>query len=227
MVDHEVSQPLVRTPPEIADALRGMIREGRFRPGDRLGTAALAAEFGVSRGPVREALRLLESRNLVQVERHRGAFVVDIEDHEILDTLRIREVLFALLAERCALEASDDAIAGISRSVDQLAGMFRDPAVTPQRFQRATFGVIHTMFEAVGRGRLSAMIADLTEGAGDTYGHLSMATRDMRAVELKAYRTLLKAIADRDGPRAFAAARRMHERGVERARELQALTGRR
>lgn len=227
MAEPTINKQGVRSPPELAGAIRGMIREGVFQPGDRLGTASLAEHFGVSRGPVREALRLLESRNLVQIERNRGAFVVDIEDGEILETLQIREVLFALLAERCATEASDEALADIRSSVEALAEAHRSASVTPQSFQRSTFIVIHAMFEAIGRGRLSAMIADLTEGAGDTYGHLAMATRDMRATELKAYQTLAKALSDRDAGRAFALARRMHSRGVERARELQAITSRR
>jgi DNA-binding GntR family transcriptional regulator len=217
----------LRTPPDIAKAIRTMIREGAFRPGDRLGTAALAAEFGVSRGPVREALRLLESRGLVEVERNRGAFVVDIEDGEILETLRIREVLFALLAERCATEASDAGTERMRVALNQLTALHRSATVTPQSFQRATFEVVIAMFAAAGGQRLATMIADLSEGPGITYGHLAMATRDMRAIELKAYEQLIKAIESRDAARAFSLARRMHARGVERARELQALTSQR
>ena len=221
------SSNTVRTPPEIAAAIRAMIRKGVFQPGDRLGTAALAAQFGVSRGPVREALRLLESRNLVQVERNRGAFVVDIEQDEILEALQIREVLFALLAERCVTEADDTAIELLQRAVEGLAAKALAPDVTPLSFQRETFVVVRAMMAAVKGSRLAAIIADITEGASGTYGHLSMATRDMRAIELKGYQAMVKAIVARDAPRAALLARRMHQRGVERARELQAITARR
>lgn len=227
MTESIAAEDPTRTPPQIAEAIRAMIREGVFRPGDRLGTAPLAAQFGVSRGPVREALRLLESRSLVVVERHRGAFVVDIEHNEILETLQIREVLFALLAERCAAIANDVGIAKINEAVLELAIRHRSAEVTPGNFQRATYDVVHAMFAAAGGKRLAALVADLTEGPVGIYGHLSMATRDMRATELKAYQLLAKAISDRDPARATVVARRMHQRGVERARELHALTGRR
>lgn len=225
MINLNTPERPVRTPPDIAKVIRDFIREGTFKPGDRLGTAALAAQFGVSRGPVREALRLLESRGLVEVERHRGAFVVDIEDAEVLEVLQMREVLFALLAERCAIEASDDDMATLRVALEDLAVLHRSTTVTPQSFQRATFDVVHKMFAIAKGRRLAAMISDFSEGPGIAYGHLAMATREMRALELRGYTVMINAICNRDARRAAQLARQMHARGVERARELRSLTG--
>lgn len=83
---------------EVLDRLREAIVRGRFRPGDRLSESMLAEAFGVSRGPVREALSQLQQEGLVSVERHRGARVSRIspEDVEELYELRIDLERFAV-----------------------------------------------------------------------------------------------------------------------------------
>lgn len=218
-------EPTRMTPPELARAIRAMMRDGQFAPGDRLGTAALAERFGVSRGPVREALRLLESRRLVRNERNRGAFVIDLEDEEALDTFAIREVLFAQLAERSAERASEDDLRAMQQALEELVALHRDGRPTPQQFLKETFRVVQVFHRAAASPRLSELIGDLTEGVAAVYGHLAMATRDMRATELRGYQLLVKAIGERDSARAFALARQLHAKGVERARELHGLTG--
>jgi DNA-binding GntR family transcriptional regulator len=67
------------------------ILEGEYEPGSKLIEAALAERLGVSRGPVREAFRMLEEAGLVRNEKNRGVFVRDIpieEAVEIFDPAR-------------------------------------------------------------------------------------------------------------------------------------------
>lgn len=76
---------------EVLDRLREGIVRGHFRPGHRLSESMLADAFGVSRGPVREALSQLQQEGLVALERHKGATVTRMsrEDVEELYELRI------------------------------------------------------------------------------------------------------------------------------------------
>lgn len=60
---------------EVLDRLREAIVRGRFEPGSRLSESVLAEAFGVSRGPVREALSHLQQEGLVELQRHRAARV--------------------------------------------------------------------------------------------------------------------------------------------------------
>ncbi|MEU4836367.1 winged helix-turn-helix domain-containing protein, partial [Streptosporangium sp. NPDC023615] len=60
----------------VVDDLRGLILAGQYVPGDRLGEAELAETLGVSRTPVREALRRLQAEGLVEIAANRGARVV-------------------------------------------------------------------------------------------------------------------------------------------------------
>jgi DNA-binding GntR family transcriptional regulator len=110
---------------EVLDRMREAIVRGRFRPGDRLNEAALAGAFGVSRGPVREALSQLQQEGLVRVERHRGARVsrISAEDVEELYELRVDLELFAAkravrLISAGELEAMGAVVSGYGRAVE-------------------------------------------------------------------------------------------------------------
>jgi DNA-binding GntR family transcriptional regulator len=69
------------------EILRSSIIAGRYEPGERLIEAALSGELGTSRGPVREALRQLESEGLVMSFPYRGAVVLGVSDEEVQEVL--------------------------------------------------------------------------------------------------------------------------------------------
>lgn len=70
-----VSRPKTATADLIYERLEGLVAEGRFADGERLDEVRLAAEFGVSRTPLREALRLLANAGLAEFIPNRGTFV--------------------------------------------------------------------------------------------------------------------------------------------------------
>jgi DNA-binding GntR family transcriptional regulator len=72
---------------QLAETLRNKIIAGEYDPGERLVEAALSAELGTSRGPVREALRQLENEGLVMSLPYRGAVVLGVSDDEVQGVL--------------------------------------------------------------------------------------------------------------------------------------------
>ena len=105
---------------DILLCLRSGILNGEIPPGTRLLEIPLATELGVSRGPVREALRQLEQEGLVEFFPHRGAIVVGVADSEIETIYAIR----ALLEERAFAKACrtiDDAeLDGLATTVEKM-----------------------------------------------------------------------------------------------------------
>ncbi len=89
------------------ESLRIAILSGKYLPGDKLVEAELTAELEVSRGPVREALRRLESEGLVTIEPHRGAAVRHVSRKFIRNMFEIREVLEGLAARLAAKRMID------------------------------------------------------------------------------------------------------------------------
>ncbi|HET9600323.1 MAG TPA: GntR family transcriptional regulator [Acidimicrobiales bacterium] len=96
----------------VADELLAMIMRGELKPGERLLEDRLAEQLGVSRNPVREAIRALEATGLVEVQPRKGAQVTRFDMDEIRELLELRSVLEAFAAQKAAKHADQ---AGIAR----------------------------------------------------------------------------------------------------------------
>lgn len=115
------------TAEQIADQLRAAIVHGRFKPNDRLIEQELSEAFEVSRGPVREAIRLLAGEGVVVLRKNRGAIVASPTMDDVLEVYALRlalgEIAIAATAEACSVDERQAAV--LSRMVARLS----DPKV--------------------------------------------------------------------------------------------------
>jgi DNA-binding GntR family transcriptional regulator len=88
--------------PRIAESLKTLIYEGQFAPGERLNEAALALRMGTSRGPIREAARVLAGWGLVTLVPNRGVFVRELSVREMLEVYDLRALVFGFAAAQAA-----------------------------------------------------------------------------------------------------------------------------
>lgn len=88
--------------------LKQLIYTGEFQPGDRLNEAALALRMGTSRGPIREAMRVLAGLGLVTAIPNRGVFVRQLSVREMVEVYELRALVFGYAAERAAANFSED-----------------------------------------------------------------------------------------------------------------------
>ena len=86
----------------VGEKIRGQILDGKLRPGERLVEDRLSAELGVSRVPVREALRELSAEGLVRIERNRGASVTEVTPAMVAELVEVRALLEGLNARLAA-----------------------------------------------------------------------------------------------------------------------------
>ena len=86
----------------VSEKIRARILDGRLKPGERLVEDRLSAELGVSRVPVREALRGLSTEGLVRLEPNRGASVAEITPELVAELVEVRTLLEALNARLAA-----------------------------------------------------------------------------------------------------------------------------
>lgn len=82
--------PSARTAELLADQIREAILVGTYKPGDRLIEQDLSDSFGTSRGPIREAIRLLASEGLIELRKNRGAIVSAPNFDDVLEVYAIR-----------------------------------------------------------------------------------------------------------------------------------------
>lgn len=86
----------------VGQKIRGQILDGKLRPGERLVEDRLSAELGVSRVPIREALRELSAEGLVRIERNRGASVTEVTPAMVGELVEVRALLEGLNARLAA-----------------------------------------------------------------------------------------------------------------------------
>jgi DNA-binding GntR family transcriptional regulator len=88
----------------VADALREAIVTGRLKPGERIKEMPLARQLDVSRGPIREALRLLEHDGLLELVPNRGAIVPEVHAADVLEVYALRAALGSLALHKLVLD---------------------------------------------------------------------------------------------------------------------------
>jgi DNA-binding GntR family transcriptional regulator len=204
--DEAIGSPLVD---RLAGAIQTRVLSGEVPVGSRLRQEALAEEFGVSRTPVREALRKLEATGLVELLPNRGAVVRGPSAREIREAYEVRAELEGLAAELAAGRISDrdllrlrEAQALFRRSVETLIAR---RARRPQPWKDESVWVqandlFHqAILDAAGNERLSDTIADLHRSFPRdlTWAALSQSSRLLEE-NVEQHEAILEAIERRD-----------------------------
>jgi DNA-binding GntR family transcriptional regulator len=102
-----------------------LIMAGEIVAGDRINENQLALRLGVSRGPIREALRSLEAGGLVELKPNRGVFVRSISLSEACDIYAVRAALFGLAGRLCAQCLSPDEVSALKRLIGDMENAAR------------------------------------------------------------------------------------------------------
>lgn len=143
----------------VCSAIRDDIISGFFPPGSRLTEELLAKRFGVSRVPVREALRTLESEGFVRTRRHAGASVAEPTEQEAADLVELRMLVEPLGAARAAQRRAAGhlkVLRGLVRLGQERAGQGRLGDLT------ALSGWFHeTLAQASGNTSLTQLLTQL------------------------------------------------------------------
>ena len=104
----------------VRDAIRTLVATGELKAGDRLGEEQLSARLGVSRSPIREALRELEQQGVVVSYPNRGSFVVSLDRSDIDDIVVVRASMEGLAARLAADRLARRDFDSLERIVDRM-----------------------------------------------------------------------------------------------------------
>ena len=105
---------------QVVSRVRDLITDGTLEPGARIKEGQLGAQLGVSRTPLREALKFLASEGLIELVAARGAIVRRFTAKDVRDMLDVLAVLESFAARLACRVASDEAIAGVRRMHDRM-----------------------------------------------------------------------------------------------------------
>jgi len=103
------------------DRIRSAILKGKLKPGEKVAIEQVSRELGISRTPVREALKALETDGLVNLIPHRGAIVAPLAWEEILHRYSIRAMLEGYAAELACDRGDERLIENLERNCDRLS----------------------------------------------------------------------------------------------------------
>jgi DNA-binding GntR family transcriptional regulator len=205
-------------PDQLAAELARRILAGSLEPGLRLGEQELAAEFQVSRGPVREALRVLEREGLVTLNPRRGAMVTELSAREVAELFEIRAALFSLVVQKVIRAPQPELMAALHAGVSRLESLA--DADGGDAYAETVYRLLVLAARHAGNQRLEQMLSALSLQTL-RYSKLGLASVARRRRSARQWRQAIRAIERGDEAQAVALTlQRIRESGEEAARRL-------
>lgn len=204
----ESVEPAAQLRAAAREAIRLRIATGRSRPGDRLNEAALSAELGVSRSPVREALCELEQHGLVVSYPNRGGFVADLTDRDVEEVVLLRGWLEGLAARLAADRVSRRDLAELESLVEAMARAAQAVPADAQAFIEADAAFHTAVVSLSGHRRLAGIWHGIDPPVWLIRTRHNPQLPDRAEALVAEHRELLAAL--REGPAAAEAAARYH-----------------
>jgi len=146
--------------------IRNCLLNGEYVPGSRLSEIELSEKCGVSRTPVREALRRLALEYFVRIEPNRGAFVIDWSREDIMDMFEMRSMMEGLAARKASERATDTQVVKMRSIIEEIDSVVRDPGADMRdKFLMLNRKFHDAIFEASGSPKLTEIISRFVEQA--------------------------------------------------------------
>ena len=175
--------------------LERMILAGKLAPGEKLTELTLAAKLGVSRGPLREAFRMLEEAGLVRITKNRGVFVRDIPVDEAVEIFDLRAAMDELVGRKLAEKISPAQLKEIRSMVDAMEKAVKENDA--QRYHLLNLKFHDRLVELAGNSKLSAIYRKLIKELS-LFRRLNLEDGWLMPMSASEHRQIVKAIASGD-----------------------------
>ncbi|HHY46722.1 MAG TPA: GntR family transcriptional regulator [Firmicutes bacterium] len=180
---------------EVYNRIKEIIISGKLEPGQRLVAQQIAEEMGVSRMPVREALKRLEAQGFVYSVPHKGAVVSDLSVKDIEEIYAIRRVLEAYSVRQACKLATREHLAELERIAEEAEiGVAREgePA-----FYEKNDEFHYALFRASGNETLAELLRNLWEKSS-YYRTLGTALKGRLDQSMADHRAIIRALREKD-----------------------------
>jgi phosphonate utilization transcriptional regulator len=171
------------------------ILQGEYAPGSKLIEATLAQKMGVSRGPVREAFRMLEEAGLVRNEKNRGVFVRDIPIDEAVEIFDLRAAMDELVGRKLAKEITPAQLKELKGLVDAMEKAVK--AEDAYNYHLLNLKFHDRLVEMAGNSKLTAIYRKLIKELS-LFRRLNLADGWLLPISASEHRQIIKAIASGD-----------------------------
>jgi DNA-binding GntR family transcriptional regulator len=194
----------------VLEAIREAIINGTLKPRERLMEIQLAEELGVSRTPIREALRKLELEGFIVMVPRKGAYVADLTFKDIADVFEIRAALEGLAAGLAAERITDDELENMERLLVEKAEAIAENDI--EKLVAADTKFHDALYRGSRNQRLTTIISNLREQI-QRFRTTSLSYPGRSRRSLEEHRIIVEAIQSRD----VQAARQAAQEHIENA----------
>lgn len=183
----------------VQQEIERLIFSGELGPGDKLTEAWLADRLGVSRGPVREAFRVLEEAGLLQLEKNRGVFMRQIPIEEALEIFELRAMMEAHVGATLAQNATGVQL----RELEQLIGQMEAAVAVDDEpfYYRLNVEFHERMVSFTGNRKLLLLYRKLTRELS-LFRRRNLNDQTLLQLSVSEHRHMLQTIVSKDATRA-------------------------
>ena len=181
---------------QVAEKLRGRILAHTLAPGSWIDEQALAAEFGISRTPLREALKVLATEGLITMKLRRGAYVTEVSERDLAEVYQLLALLESDAAGVVALTASDVQI----NELEALHAALEASVADRDRFFAANERFHMRLLEVADNRWRNQLVADLRK-VMKLNRHHSLFKQGRLEASLKEHRQIMAALKARNAAR--------------------------
>jgi phosphonate utilization transcriptional regulator len=171
------------------------ILQGEYAPGSKLVEAGIADKLGVSRGPVREAFRMLEEAGLVRTEKNRGVFVRDIPIEEAVEIFDLRAAMDELVGRKLAASITPAQLKEVKALGEAMEKAVK--AADARQYHLLNLKFHDRLVEMAGNSKLTAIYRKLIKELS-LFRRLNLADGWLLPISANEHRQIVKAIASGD-----------------------------
>lgn len=183
---------------ELLDRLRDLIIDGDLAPGTKVPEKALCDQFGVSRTPLREALKVLASEGLVTLTPNRGAMVTELTLEDLEDAFPVMGALEALAGEMACASITDKEIAEIRKLHDRMVHHYEAGAVAP--YFKVNQEIHERILDAARNQTLATLYRGLAGRVRRARYLANMSSMERWNAAIAEHEQIMIALETRDGP---------------------------
>ena len=180
---------------QVAERLRGRIMDHTLAPGSWIDEQALSAEYGISRTPLREALKVLAAEGLVTMKLRRGAYVTEVSARDLSEVFHLLSLLECDAVAVVAMQATDAQLAELAAMHKQLESSVADP----DAFFAANERFHLQLLEIADNRWRNQVVADLRK-VMKLNRHHSLFKQGRLEASLKEHRKIMAALKARNAP---------------------------
>lgn len=193
----------------VTEQLETAIIEGHIAPGERISEQALAAVLGVSRGPLREAVRRLEGRRLLEYKVNIGVRVANLSTERLANLLQVREALEGMTARLAAALLTDAELDDLGALIEGHASQVTEQGSSGYYQQSGDFDFHFRIAKASGNELLASMVCGDLYDLLRIYRYKSSTMLGRAVAALQEHRAIVAALKSRD-PEAAERSMRTH-----------------